>query len=313
MPSVPPLKERCMRRSRYLYLVAAAGLLAVPAALVSRAEAAPVTPVVRFAALDGVKNANAEAAAEQRDRYFPRSRELGRIATPDLPVPGYLTPVIDPELGTKVTRVTDRAAMGVDLTGDARYRYLRNAYAKKQAWNSDGSRLLLGMTSPAPLLSGRTYRYQKMLDIPANATWSNRRPELLFGVRPGAGEFVSYDVTTETTRVEARFSGYRKVSLGDGEGNLSDDDRWVVLHATTAAGDHDMILFDRTTHASRTVRLGAQPNWIGMSHSGSFVVVSYNVAGTDADHGTVVFDRDLTFLRTVDRQVSHADLAYDTT
>jgi hypothetical protein len=41
--------------------------------------------------------------------------------------------------------------------------------------------------------------------------------------------------------------------------------------------------------------------------------VSYNVAGADADHGTVVFDRDLTFLRTVDRQVSHADLAYDST
>src|SRR6476620_1592345 len=108
MPGVPPLKERCMRRSRHLYLVVAQ----FPAALVGRAAAAPATPVVRMTTLTAATNAGTET---QTDRYFPRSRELGHLATPDLPVPGYLTPVTDPELGTKVTRVTDRAAMGVDL------------------------------------------------------------------------------------------------------------------------------------------------------------------------------------------------------
>jgi hypothetical protein len=128
-----------------------------------------------------------------------------------------------------------------------------------------------------------------------------------------SGDFISQDVTTGVRRVEAHFDGYANLRLGDGEGNLPDDDRWAALHGTTAAGEHDVILLDRSTGVSRSRRLNAEPNWIGMSHSGAYVIVSYNKAGTDADHGTVVFDRQLNFLRNIDRGVSHADVVYDTT
>jgi hypothetical protein len=228
-------------------------------------------------------------------------------------MPGYLTPLTDPAFGTRVSRVSDGLAMGVDLTGGEKFRYLRNAYSKKQAWNSDGSLLLLQMTSPAPLLDGRSYRFLRMVTPPGDATWSNTQPDRIFGIRPSAGDFISQDVTTGARRVEAHFDGYANLRLGDGEGNLSDDDRWAALHGTTATGEHDVILLDRSTGVSRSRRLNAEPNWIGMSHSGAYVVVSYNKVGTDADHGTVVFDRRLNFLRNIDRGVSHADVVYDTT
>jgi hypothetical protein len=244
---------------------------------------------------------------------FPLSRTLSRQSTPSLPRPWYLDPITDPTFGTRITRVSDRTEMGVDLSGSATFAALRNSYAKKQAWNSDGSLLLLGMSNPAPLLDGNTYELRDMISLPVDATWANTEPDVILGVRPTSGDLVRYNVWNGRTTVEAHLAGYRRLSLGDGEGNLSDDDRWVVLHGTTTAGGHDMILIDRYSGTRRVRHLAAAPNWIGMSHSGRFVVVSYNLAGMDANHGTVAFDRNLAFLRTVDASVSHGDLAVDVT
>jgi hypothetical protein len=248
-----------------------------------------------------------------RSVRFPEQRALSWLPTPAVALPDYLAPVVDPSFGTTITRVSDLTAMGVAPGDDGSVRYLRNAYAKKQAWNSTGTLLLLQMSVPAPLLDGNTYRFLRMVTPPANATWSNTDPNQIFGVRARTGDFVSYDVRTDTSRVEAHFDGYQKISLGDGEGNLSDDDRWVALHGTTADGHHDVILFDRATGGRWVRRLAAEPNWIGMSHSGDYVVVSYDQAGSGPDRGTVVLGRDLGYARTIDRRISHGDLAYDTT
>src|ERR687885_732858 len=98
-----------MRRSRHWLVVAVAGLLLVPAVLAVRVQAAKATPVARLATL------GAAPRPATGEIYLPRVRELSRLATPDLPIPGYLTPVTDPATGTRVTRVSDRTAMGVDL------------------------------------------------------------------------------------------------------------------------------------------------------------------------------------------------------
>jgi hypothetical protein len=107
--------------------------------------------------------------------------------------------MIDPYFGTRITRVSDRLEMDVDLNRDEKFRSLRNVYSKKQAWNSNGSLLLLHMTFPAPLLDGYNYEFLRMVALPGDATWSNTRPDQVFGVRRGTGAFVSYDLATGTT------------------------------------------------------------------------------------------------------------------
>jgi hypothetical protein len=323
---VPPPKERAMQRSRTSRKLATIAVLAVlgSAAYVAAAgQPAPswAKPVNRHPAAAALSATTTTAAGSGMSMAavsgsiaalsFPVSRTLSRLSTPSLPRPRYLDPITDPTFGTRVTRVSDRTAMGVDLTGSTAFVALRNSYAKKQAWNSDGSLLLLGISNPAPLLDGNTYEFRDMISLPTDATWSNTDPDVILGVQATSGDLVRYDVWKGRTTVEAHLAGYRRLSLGDGEGNLSDDDRWVVLHGTTTAGGHDMILIDRWTGTRRVRHLAAAPNWIGMSHTGRYVVVSYNTAGMDANHGTVAFDRNLGFLRTIDARVSHGDLAVD--
>ncbi len=255
-----------------------------------------------------VRNALSSAAVN----VYPVDRSLNYVAPRELPLPGYLQPITDPLFGTLVTRVSDQTAMGVNLTTQ---QYIRNAYSKKAAWNSNGSRILLASIYPPALLDGNTYKYLGLINAPGNGTWSNTNPNIIYGVQYYSGNFVSLDITTNVTTIIKHFDGFKTFSLGDGEGNLSDDDRLAVFHGVDALGNNYAVLYNLVTKTSVIKNLGKvnTPNWMGMSHSGNYVVISWNAPGSDQYHGTNVWNLNLVYQRNVEYGVSHGDVAYDAT
>jgi hypothetical protein len=247
------------------------------------------------------------------DAFFTASPAALRFvyqATPATARPAYLKSATDPLARTRVTRVSDPHAMGPDLSGRPR---VANTYAKKAAWNSDGSRLLLGFTSPAPLLDGETYRYLKMVNLPTDATWSNTDPNLIYGTDYTGSKLVELNVATGRTTVIHSFPGYWRLTMGDGEGNLSDDDHYVTLHAVEMDGTHDLILYDLWRDRAVTRNLGGTAfDWSGLSHSGDYVIVGWKTSGWDEGGGISVYSRSLRYLYNVDYISNHGDIVYDT-
>ncbi len=94
--------------------------------------------------------------------------------------------VIDPQFGTKITRVTDGMAQF-----SFKAHYIKPAYATMPAWNADESRLVLMIpgdggdgTTHYPMFDGKTYQFIEMLDIEPTDNehfdWSSTDPDVLF-------------------------------------------------------------------------------------------------------------------------------------
>ena len=313
MSALNPIRERCGVRSPFLALAVALALtlaLSVPVTGVAMAAGSATTnpaPTAASAPPPGDCAAAGPAAAGPR---FPAARRVDRRPDdPAIGLPAYRVPVAYPETGTTITRITDRPA------GDTATRVFKHDYARRAAWNADGSRLMLIRPYPAQLLDGTTYRPIARHGTPSDPIWSNRDPDLIFGLTDGDA-LVRYSVATERMTVVRRFAGYDSLSIGGGEGVQSDDDRYLVLLGSRRGGVdlivHDLV--DGTTAVKPFPGLTG-PNgdidWAGVSPSGRFVVVK--VDRGRFDRGFDVYD-----LRTLTRQrrllpgsQAHADLGYD--
>lgn len=236
---------------------------------------------------------------------YPADTTLTNIATPNVSRPEYLSPIIDPTFGTKITRISDQTAFGSSS------QYLRHVYAKISPWNSDGSKIMLSYTWPAILLNGSTYAFIRTFDNPSYSVWSNTNPNYIYGVL--GNRFVRVDVsgTPQTTTLRT-FTGYDSISLGESEGNLSNDDQFVALLSRSGTATYLIVYNIATDTIVSTLDLGGRwPDWASMSQSGNFVVVSWAPDGSSRYQGMEVFNRSLTFLRQIDPQSSHGDLGYN--
>ena len=176
-------------------------------------------------------------------RRYPPDSTLRYVATPSIAKPALLSPIADPNFGTKIERISNSG---------------RHAYSRVQPWNSDGSLLLLGYSYPAPLYDGRTYAFLKNVYQPAYATWSNTSPNILYGTYGSTNQFVRMDVSTGATTVLRTFTNYSTISLGDGEGYLSDDDHYVVLQGRSGSRTGT----DRLRRPSQRHRRRQGPGWL---------------------------------------------------
>jgi len=228
---------------------------------------------------------------------YPPDTRLTRVPTPaGVPRPGYLKPIVDPSFGTTITRIADERAFN-----QVGYGQIRHAYSKNQPWNADGSLLMLDVRSPAPLLDGRTLRRIGRVHQPSEAIWLNTDPDHLVGV--AGNRLIEWDARADRRSAVLReFSGYRKVDLGAGEGNLSDDDRYAALFAIRAGGGVDILVYDLVEdrvvgrHAFRHSSVGdggATFNNVAMSQSGKRVIIEFNRQGDGARSGIASFDRRL--------------------
>lgn len=249
--------------------------------------------------------------AQSADAALARPAEaaLARPVEAALALPAYLRPVVDPGTGCRLTRVTDRAAFGTEE------RVLKHDYARRSAWNADGTRLLLIRPYPARLLDGRDYRLLGLHRTPSDPLWSHRDPDRVFGLQDET-RLVAYSIATRRTEVLHEFPAGRNLGIGGGEGVQSLDDRHVALLATDAHGV-DLLVHDLEAGRPDRLRFDGYtgPNgdidWAGVSPSGRFVVVKIDRG--PADRGFDVFERrTLAFQRRLlAGSQSHADMGFD--
>jgi hypothetical protein len=220
----------------------------------------------------------------------------------DLSMPAFLESVPFAGIETSVVRITGQAM--------APQRALRHAYAKRQPWNADGSLLLLAYGSPALLLDGRTFESLGTLQVPGDPVWSHSNPDHMFGV--SGNSFVRFSILSRAQTVLRTFPQYSRVLLGGGEGNLSNDDRYVALIGQRDDGI-DVFTFDveaRTTVATLAFDGASGPHGdldsASISPSGRYVVIGL----TRPDRSYELYDAaTMGHLRTlVAGQVSHGDI-----
>jgi hypothetical protein len=236
---------------------------------------------------------------------------FGSTDLPATPRPEYLVPTRDPTLGTSLMRIA-----GVEIAGAGQL--LRHSYARNQPWNADGTLIMLDYTYPAAIIDARTLQFLRWIHQPQSAVWSHTDPNTTVGTLPNTNVLVRADMRSDgAVEVLHRFEDYVEISFGAGEGNISNDDRFVALFGF-ARDSTDLLVFDLS--ADRIVArlsLGsarvcdcpdpASVNNATMSQSGKFVIVQYNERGVGRSRGIEVFTRDLQFQRQLTAGSEHGD------
>jgi len=250
-----------------------------------------------------------QVAAQSATLVLPPSTELNVVARPTPPMPPYLFGIAHPVFGSTVTRISDLEAFGAERGP------LRHTSHKVQAWNSDGSRLLLGYTDPGYLLDGRSYVYDgQRMPRSSVGVWSNVDPDVFYSVE--GNKLLRISAANGEVSVLRTFDGWSTISIGYGQGSPSDDDRSLVLIADAPGRQavlvHDLVA-DETVGLLEIAENPANPlKWAAVSQSGEHVVLQWDLPGDQPGSGVDLFDRTLAFERHLFAESSTADMGYDT-
>jgi hypothetical protein len=224
---------------------------------------------------------------------YPAATTLKALTTTSMARPGYLSSVLDPTLGTTTTRVSSTSGV-------------RQAYSRLSAWNRDGSKILLGFTYPGRMLDGHTYADLGAFYQISGAIWSNTDPNKIYGVdaQGNGNRLYAQNATTGALTVLRSFTGYSYVTIGDGEGGVSDDDHYIALFGYPSTGGKHILVVDLVTKTivADAVAPSGTDN-VQISRKGTYVVV--------VGPGTRRYTRDLTSYITLYPYANHGDNALD--
>jgi hypothetical protein len=236
---------------------------------------------------------------------FPTEGKLTAYVVPVRAKPAYLASYIDANFGTKVTRVTDKAAFGVSTD------IVTHNYPKAQPWNSDDS--LIYINAGRTLLSGTTYKKVGNVSSGGEIRWSNTTPLRMWTVENNGRTINRLTVvpgtpyaTTKTTLTT--LSEFDSLYMGPWEGNQDDNDKYLAVlgkKGTTATA----VVWDLALNVEVSRKLLPQAfdsiDWISISPSGKYLVVQTNGSGTN------IYNRDFTGFRQLIPGDGHADMGYD--
>ena len=208
--------------------------------------------------------------------------------------PAYLTPVTEPTFHTQVTRIADDTGRPTSPVSGSWGSDARHVYSKQQPWNADGTRIVIenrGGASPL-FLDGTTYRPVSgpcASDPLYDYRWHPSRSHAneMVNVTGSGTELMWYDVTSCTKTRTWALPVTSDYGLGSGEGNPSNDGRFVAV-----ASASQMVIVDMDPQAP----FAAYPNqrigpprditdcglsscavdWVSISASGRYAVVNYN-------------------------------------
>jgi hypothetical protein len=230
---------------------------------------------------------------------------------PSLSKPSYLTPTTDPTFGTSITRIANDPGQSLTTAnvGTGAWGTLaRHMYAKIEPWNSNGTLLaianVLGTGTPRQLyLDGSTYQvqYGKPANyFPRDDRWnpSPLHPDERIAVMTGGMTLEWYNVVTQQV-TRSWTLPFAVDSIGSGEGNPSNDGRYVLLNEndpTTHSYRMFMVDMDpQGAYKGLSGRIGPvydlaadgqmQPgwgiDWVSVSSSGKYALVMYSCNGID--------------------------------
>jgi hypothetical protein len=180
-----------------------------------------------------------DAVAGRRSPSAATVTNPGTVFTvPAVPRPSYMAPIIDPIFGTTVMRIANNQGnTTAPVSGTWGYD-ARHNYSKQEPWNSDGSLYAIGnRNSGSPsviILDGTTLQ---PLFSPCSALglydfrWnpSKRHPKEMINVNSSGTELSWVDVTTCMKTRTWTLPLTADYGIGSGEGNPSNDGRFVAI------------------------------------------------------------------------------------
>jgi hypothetical protein len=250
---------------------------------------------------------------------YPPETTMLRLTQPALSQPALGASVRYTDLGTTVTRATNRL----------------HHYPKNAVWNSDETFALVG---PVPgtytsslryLIDGRTYADIKDLYNGSSApwpsghrTWANSDPRYIYGVNGTGRQWIRVDVTTTpATRVALKtytasdvgLSSLNSISYGLDEGNMDNGDTGAVLVAAASGTTYTRpFVIDPKTGAVRCYVTGGggygrSVSDATMSQDGTYFTVNWSGWGVDVYRASTC-----TFVRHVTDASGHYDTCVST-
>lgn len=203
------------------------------------------------------------------------------------PKPAYLQWLTetaqDGSVRSSIARVSDSALMpGVRTFGAF--------YSKKQVWNADDSKVLLWAPWASPrtsvaLLNADLSFNRLLIGVSYSHFWLNTHPDLVVTTLPENPVLRVHNVATDDSYVVADFASMGFVemefTLGGGEGNPSNDDRYWPIGLKDIQGNWQLVIWDQFDYRI-TGRIpipwapgtGSAIDWHGMSQSGEFYVTA---------------------------------------
>ncbi|MDO4231419.1 MAG: WD40 repeat domain-containing protein [Lautropia sp.] len=235
---------------------------------------------------------------------------------PEVPRPKKGEVHTDPIHGSCMVRVTDHA-------NEPPERFARHDYSRRQAFNADGSRLLIySFDGSWHLYDARTMAWVDELSGPASDAeihWHPTDPNLLWYQDTNGVGMVIYEMNIESGRTremgdlgdrikaiwpEAHAASTRSEGAPSRDGRywcfMVDDAKWQSLGLVVWDRQTDTIVGSKPTHGDR-------PDHVSMSPSGNRCVVSSDTEGV----GTRAWSRDFKHSVELHHKSEHSDLALD--
>lgn len=248
-------------------------------------------------------NVDVDCAAAYGSSFAPVTGQV-TVTTPSRPRPLKGVLQRDPSFGSCVIRATDHA---VEPPTD----FARNDYSRRQAFNADNTKFIVYANGGGwHLYDARTLVYIKQLTAmsgDAEPQWDTTDPNSLYYIPSKGGMTLSkLNVSTNTGVVVANFTsrlpwaGAARV-WSHGEGSPSADGRyWCFVAETSSAGILGVFTYDlQTQTVLGTKSLTSSPDYVSMSPSGKYCVIS----------GTVAWNQTFTASKTLLNGSQHSDLA----
>ena len=235
---------------------------------------------------------------------------------PDLPRPKKGLPEADPAYGNCVVRVTDHAE-------EKLARFARHDYSRRQAFNADGSRILIGANDGTwHLYDGNTLEYVERLSKPAGDAelqWHPTDPDLLYFMPANGLGMMLYELNVKSGSVrEVADFGDRLKKIWPGaaaawtkaEGAPSADGRYWCFMVDDAEW-HSLGVFAWDMKEDRILgkmdTKGDRPDHVSMSPGGKRCVVSGDTEGV----GTRAWTLDFKKYTQLHHKSEHSDIAVD--
>lgn len=209
-----------------------------------------------------------------------------------------------------------------DHTSDGTSGFSRNDYSRRQAFNTDNTKLLTySYDGSWHLYDAVTYKHLSRLSGPAadaEPQWSATDPNVLYYLPTNGVGMKVYELNVSTgaskvvgdlgARLKAKWPG-AFAAWTKSEGSPSADGRYFCFMVDNSSwGSVGVVTWDRVTDTILGTynTNGDRPDHVSMSPSGNYCVVS-----GDSARGTVAFSRDFSSQRMILNKSEHSDLAID--
>ncbi|WP_104733713.1 T9SS type A sorting domain-containing protein [Hanstruepera ponticola] len=239
---------------------------------------------------------------------YPTQEQLPNVdyqnyQAPATAMPDYLEPFTEGLSGSIVRRIGDRNVFGTSSNR------IRHNYSKDQTWNSDETLIKLS-GHPAAILDAETYEFLYWANIPGYGRWSHTEPHIMYG--SSSNSFQSFDVTTNQRTTLRTFTEYSNIDFGYGEGNQSNDDRYVGLIGTSGS-TKTVFVYDiqNDVVTGSMVIPGGDLDWFSVSQSGQYAVLCWRTDGSGPNQGLKTYDINMQNEIHIADTTPHGDLGYD--